>query len=126
MCRHELTAAERGFVRPLLPGTSKGSPRLNDRTILNGIVGKFRAGMAWRDVPERSGSWSSLHTRFRRWAADGTFDRMLQSAQAGADAAGDLDWPVSVGSSIVQAHQHAAGARKVGTAARRSVAPEVV
>lgn len=94
--------------------------------MLNGIVGKFRAGMAWRDVRERYGSWASLHTRFRRWAADDTFDRMLHSAQARADAAGDLDWLVSVDSSIVQAHQHAAGARKKGTAARRSVAPEVV
>ena len=80
--------------------------------MLNGIVWKFRAGVAWRDVPERYGSWASLHTRFRRWAADGTFDRMLQTAQARADAAGDIDWLVSVDSSIVRAHQHAAGARK--------------
>lgn len=103
-----------------------GRPRLDDRTVLNGIVWKFRAGVAWRDVPERYGSWASLHTRFRRWATDGTFDRMLRSAQARADAAGDVDWLVSVDSSIVRAHQHAAGARKGGTAARRSDAPEAV
>ncbi|WP_406514949.1 transposase [Streptomyces sp. NBC_00873] len=29
---------------------------------------------AWRDVPDRYGSWATLHTRFRRWAKDGTFD----------------------------------------------------
>lgn len=92
--------------------------------MLNGIVWKFRAGVAWRDVPERYGSWASLHTRFRRWAADGTFGRMLQAAQARADAAGDVGWLVSVDSSIVRAHQHAAGARKGGAAARRSDAPE--
>ncbi|MFD7259115.1 transposase [Streptomyces sp. NPDC059874] len=52
----------------------------HDRTVLNGIVWKFRTGVAWRDVPERYGSWSwsSLHIRFRRWAADGAFERMLQ------------------------------------------------
>ncbi|MGW0561628.1 transposase [Streptomyces sp. NPDC003016] len=27
--------------------------------------------VAWRDVPERYGSWTTLHTRFRRWAAGG-------------------------------------------------------
>ncbi len=54
----------------------------------------------------------TLHTRFRRWAADGTFDRMLQAAQAKADAAGDIEWLVSIDSTIVRAHQHAAGARK--------------
>ncbi|MEU0100340.1 transposase [Streptomyces sp. NPDC006267] len=49
-----------------------GRPQLDDRRMLNGIMWKFRAGVAWRDVPERYGSWASLHTRFRRWAADGT------------------------------------------------------
>ncbi|QLJ02773.1 transposase [Streptomyces sp. NEAU-sy36] len=73
---------------------------------------KFRTGTAWRDVPERYGPWATLRTRFRRWAADGTFDRMLRAAQARADAAGDVEWLVSVDSTIVRAHQHAAGARK--------------
>jgi hypothetical protein len=47
-----------------------------------------------------------LHT-FRRWALDGTF----AGAQANADADGDIDWLVSVDSTIVRAHQHAAGAK---------------
>lgn len=91
--------------------------------VLNGIVWKFRTGSAWRDVPERYGSWATLHTRFRRWAADGTFERMLRAAQAKADAAGAVDWMVSVDSTIVRAHQHAAGARKGGSAARGSGGP---
>lgn len=62
-------------------------------------------------------------TRFRRWALDGTFERMLQAAQARADEAGDIDWLVSVGSTVVRAHQHAAGARKGGSKARDSDAP---
>jgi transposase len=92
--------------------------------VLNGIVWKFRTGVPWRDVPERYGPWTSLHTRFRRWAADGTFDRMLRAAQAKADAAGDIDWLVSVDSTIVRAHQHAAGARKGGAKTRPSAGPE--
>lgn len=91
--------------------------------VLNGIVWKFRSGVAWRDVPERYGPWATLHTRFRRWAADGTFDRMLRAAQATVDAAGDIEWLVSVDSTIVRAHQHAAGARKRGSAARHSAGP---
>ncbi|MEU5191620.1 IS5 family transposase [Streptomyces klenkii] len=114
MRRHELSDAEWELVQPLLPKPVLGRPRLDDRMVLNGIVWKFRTGVAWRDVPERYGSWASLHTRFRRWAADGTFERMLQTAQAKADAAGRIDWLVSVDSSIVRAHQHAAGARKGG------------
>ncbi|MEU7405657.1 MULTISPECIES: IS5 family transposase [Streptomyces] len=114
MRRHELSDAEWEFVRPLLPESLRGRKRLDDRRVLNGIVWKFRTGTAWRDVPERYGPWATLHTRFRRWAADGTFDRMLRAAQAKADAAGDIEWLVSVDSTVVRAHQHAAGARKGG------------
>ncbi|WTA94877.1 IS5 family transposase (plasmid) [Streptomyces cyaneofuscatus] len=114
MRRHELSDAEWEFVRPLLPESSRGRKRLDDRRVLNGIVWKFRTGTAWRDVPERYGPWATLHTRFRRWAVDGTFDRMLRDAQAKADAAGDIEWLVSVDSTVVRAHQHAAGARKGG------------
>ena len=121
--RHELSDEEWEFLRPLLPESLRGRKRLDDRTVLNGIVWKFRTGTAWRDVPERYGPWHTLHTRFRRWALDGTFERMLQAAQARADAAGEVDWLVSVDSTIVRAHQHAAGARKGGAAAPRSDAP---
>ncbi|MFF7887803.1 MULTISPECIES: IS5 family transposase [unclassified Streptomyces] len=114
MRRHELSDAEWEFVRPLLPASLRGRKRLDDRKVLNGIVWKFRTGTAWRDVPERYGPWATLHTRFRRWALDGTFERMLRAAQARADAVGDIDWLVSVDSTIVRAHQHAAGARKGG------------
>lgn len=57
------------------------------------------------------GSWQSIHTRFRTWALDGTFVRMLAGVWANAEAAGDIDWLVSVGSTIVRAHQHAAGGK---------------
>jgi transposase len=76
-------------VELLLPRTGRGSGRLDDRTVLNGIVWKFRTGVAWRDVPDRYGSWATLHTRFRRWAKDGTFEGTLRAAQAEDDAAGD-------------------------------------
>lgn len=46
--RHELSDAEREFVRPLLPESLRGRKRLDDRTVLNGIVWKFHTGTAWR------------------------------------------------------------------------------
>ncbi|MEU2438293.1 transposase [Streptomyces rubradiris] len=52
--------------QPARPGLAqrRGRSRLDDRRILNGIVWKFRAGVAWWDVPERYGSWATLHTYF--------------------------------------------------------------
>jgi transposase len=124
MRRRELSDAEWEFVGPLLPVSLRGRKRLDDRGALNGIVGKFRTGTAWRAVPEWHGPWATLHTRFRRRALDGTFERMLRAARAHADAAGDIDWPVSADSSIVRAHQHAAEARKGGPAVPAPDAPE--
>ncbi|MFJ2232196.1 IS5 family transposase [Streptomyces halstedii] len=112
--RHELSDEEWDVLSGLLPRTGTGRPRRDDRVVLNGIVWKLRTGSAWRDVPERYGSWRTLYTRFRRWALDGTFTRMLEAVQAQKDAVGDVDWLVSVDSTITRAHQHAAGARKKG------------
>jgi transposase len=118
--RHELTDEEWDRLRPFLPVSRLGRPREDDRRVLNGIVWKIRTGVAWRDVPPRYGSWRSLYTRFRRWAKDGTFTAMLQAVQAETDAHGGIDWLVAVDSTIVRAHQHAAGARKGGSAQTRS------
>ncbi|MFF9063123.1 IS5 family transposase [Streptomyces sp. NPDC014882] len=118
--RHELTHVEWEALSGLLPQSSWGRPRLDDRRVLNGIVWKLRTGSAWRDVPERYGSWT-LYTRFRRWALDGTFTRMSAAVQAEKDAAGDIDWLVSVDSTVARAHQHAAGARKRGGVGGRSM-----
>jgi len=46
------------------------------------------------------------------WAIDGTWERVFTALVAKADADDDLNWAVSVDSTVVRAHQHAAGARK--------------
>jgi hypothetical protein len=48
------------------------------------------------------------------WAVDGTGERMFTALVAQADADEDLSWAVSMDSTIVRAHQHAAVARKKG------------
>ncbi|MFB8243307.1 IS5 family transposase [Kitasatospora purpeofusca] len=111
--RHELSDAEWAVLSRFLPASGvAGRPRSDDRLVLNGIVWKLRTGTSWRDVPERYGSWQTLYTRFRRWALDGTFSRMLRAIQAEKDAAGDIDWLVSVDSTVVRAHQHATGGKR--------------
>ena len=64
-------------------------------------------GIAWRDPPARFGPWLTVWKRHRRFSLDGTWDRMHTRLLAEADAAGQLDWTVSVDSTINRAHQHA-------------------
>jgi hypothetical protein len=60
---------------------------------------------------------------------DGTWEMILTAVLAAADADDDIDWTVSVDSTVVRAHQHAAGPLKKGRPApasppiRRSAAP---
>ncbi|SMY03646.1 hypothetical protein BAURA63_03803 [Brevibacterium aurantiacum] len=51
---------------------------------------------------------------------DGTWAKILDEAVVKDDATGDLEWVLSVDSTSVRAHQHAAGARKKGAALIRS------
>jgi transposase len=67
-------------------------------------------------MPERYGPWKTAHERLRRWTADGTWDRILEHVVVKDDSVGRVEWIFSVDSSVVRAHQHAAGARKKGDA----------
>jgi transposase len=69
--------------------------------------------VAWRDLPERFGPWQTVWKRHHRFATDGTWDMLLASDPVRGDAAGRVDWSVSVDSSIVRAHQHSANAKRV-------------
>lgn len=75
--------------------------------MVEGIIYRYRCGIAWRDVPAVFGSWQTIWTWHRRMAADGTWDTVLHRLLAAADAAGLIDWSVSVDSTIARAHQHA-------------------
>lgn len=79
--------------------------------MINGILHRVRTGVQWRDLPERYGPWKTIYERHRLWSADGTWRRLLWQVQAAADAAGEIDWDIAVDSTIMRAHQHAAGAR---------------
>jgi transposase len=101
-------------IEPLLPSMKpqRGGRWTPHRMVLEGIAWRFRTGTPWRDVPERFGSWNTLHKRHSRWADDGTYARLHRHLLGEADSDGELDWLVSVDSTIVRAHQHAAGARR--------------
>ncbi len=71
-------------------------------------------GSPWRDIPPQYGSWQATYALYRRWQRVGAWAFILKVLQAFADAAGRIAWQVSVDSTIMRAHQHAAGARRRG------------
>ena len=116
--RHELTDQAWAEIAPLArerPGVERA--QADHRRVVNGILWKLSTGVPWRDLPERYGPRQTCYERFRRWQADGTWQRLLAHAQTRSDAVGEVDWEVVVDAAIVRAHQHAAGARNGDPAA---------
>lgn len=112
--RGDLSEAEWVRLEPHLPGNvGRGGRWKCHRTVINGILFRLRTGIPWRDLPSRFGKWQTVHGRHHRWSADGTWARVLRGLQVVADAEGRIDWSmVGVDSTILRAHQYAAGARK--------------
>ena len=114
MVRVGVVSAEAwALIEPLLPSsTGKRGGRWRDhREVLEAIAWRYRTGSPWRDLPAELGPWQTVWHRHNQWARDGTWDRILFAAQGDAEAAGELEWVVSLDSSIMRAHQHAAGAQ---------------
>jgi transposase len=110
----DLTDAQWERLRPLVPPQKArtGRPARDHRTVLNGILWILRTGSPWRALPERYGSWKTVSSRFYRWQRAGIWRRILCALQRQGDAEGRLDWSLHfVDSTVVRAHQHAAGAK---------------
>lgn len=110
--RHDLSDEEWAQLEPLLPARlGRGRPWADHRVVINGVLHRVRTGVPWRDLPERFGPWKTVYNRHRRWSGDGTWEAILDRLRVGADAEEGLEWTVAIDSTVVRAHQHAAGAR---------------
>jgi len=123
--RHALTDAEWAQLEPLLPVHPRQGHRWSDhRLVIDGIFHRTRSGCPWRDLPEGFGNWKTVYNRHRRWSLDGTWASILDSLRVGCDQEEAAGWAVGVDSTVVRAHQHAAGARKAE--AKDAPVPEVL
>jgi putative transposase len=91
-------------------------PGLPDRMFFEAVLYWARTACPWRDLPGDFGDWSAVYNRLRRWIASGRLERLFKSMSARPACEGTLR--VMIDSTIVRAHQHAAGAprKKGGTA----------
>ena len=105
--RHDLTDAEWAIISPLLPDKPRGVPRVDDRRVISGIFHILRTGTPWRDLPERYGPYTTVYNRYNRWARQGVRERLFGALATGSP--GSLHF---LDSSVVRAHQHAAGGKK--------------
>ena len=96
-----------------------GRPPKDNRQMLNAMVWLARSGAPWRDLPEHYGPWESVYSRFRKWIDDGVLDNIFRVLSLESEL-----YELSIDASIVQAHQHSAGAKKGGRQTRSGTAAE--
>jgi transposase len=77
----KLTDAGWAALVPLLSldKPSIGRPADDHRRIVEGILWVQQTGRAWRQIPQRFGSWSTVYSRYRRWSKLGTWQRIVQT-----------------------------------------------
>jgi transposase len=98
-------------IEGLLPGRrgTVGRPATDNRLFVEAVLYRYRAGIPWRDLPERFGDFRVVHTRFSRWGRRGVWEQIFKHLSQDAD-----NEYAMIDATIVRAHQHSAGALKKG------------
>lgn len=115
---HRYAISDHDFERiePLLPGQpgKLGRNAANNRLFIDAVLWIARTGAPWQDLPERFGIADTVYKRFSRWSKRGIWQEIHHAVQDP-----DLEWLMLDGS-VIRAHQHAAGKKKVMQTPRRS------
>lgn len=112
--RYALSDEQWEKIKDLLPGREEtpGTTAKDNRLFVEGVLYRYHAGIPWRDLPERFGDWNNVARRHRRWSQGGVWQRVFEHLAEDAD-----NEYAAIDSTIIRAHQHAAGA-KGGTSGR--------
>ena len=118
--RRYLSDKQWALIEDLVPGKASdpGATGADNRLFVDAVLWLARVGAPWRDLPTEVGNWNSVFQRFRRWAKNGVWERLFAALVKDPD----FEYLI-IDSTIVRAHQHAAGA-KGGLRLRRSAARE--
>ena len=87
MRRYGLRDDQWDRIKDLLPGREGhvGATAKDNRLFVEAVLYRYRAGIPWRDLPERFGDWKQVHTRHTRWATSGVWERVFKVLAADAD-----------------------------------------
>lgn len=96
-------------IKDCLPGKpgDVGVTAKDNRLFVEAVLYRYRAGIPWRDLPERFGDFKAIHTRFTRWSQKGVWKNIFETLSQDAD-----NECAMIDSTIVRAHQHSAGSKK--------------
>ena len=70
MRRYALRDDQWDRIKDILPGRTEtvGVTAKDNRLFIEAVLYRYRAGIAWRDLPERFGDFRVIHQRHSRWS----------------------------------------------------------
>ncbi|WP_425361707.1 IS5 family transposase [Candidatus Tisiphia endosymbiont of Mystacides longicornis] len=109
MRRYALRDDQWERIKDILPGKEGdvGASGKDNRLFVEAVLYRYRAGIPWRDLPERFGDFRVIHTRHTRWSQKDVWKKVFELLAQDADNEYSM-----IDSTIVRAHQHSAGAKK--------------
>jgi transposase len=101
------------IVEPLLPKVERryrfpGRKRIDDRSVLTGILFVLQTGIPWEYLPQEMGCGSGMTCwrRLKEWQDAGVWQRLHEILLARLHAAGRIDWSRAV---VDSSHVRAVG-----------------
>lgn len=96
-------------IKDLLPGkvTDCGVTAKDHRHFIEAVLWIARTGAPWRDLPPELGRWHTTFVQFSRWSKKRVWQRIIDAVRDDVD-----EDALMLDSTVVRAHQNAAGAKK--------------
>lgn len=115
MNRYEITNEQWEKIKKYFPEKTgkRGRPAKNSCQMLNTMLWIARSGAAWRDLPERYGSWKTVYSRFIKWRNQGLFEKIFKENSDNIDPEN-----LMIDSTFIKVHQSANGGQKKGNKKR--------
>jgi len=89
----------------------RGNVRIDNLSVLNGILYVAENGCKWRSLPSGFGNWHTIYTRMIRWARAGVLDRVFTQLQQQQILSVKLE-VLSLDSTSIKVHPDGTGALK--------------
>ena len=101
MRRYALRDNQWDRIKDIVPGRggSIGVTAKDNRLFIEAVLYRYRAGIPWRDLPERFGDFRVIHLRHSRWSKSGVWKKIFEMLSQDVD-----NEYAMIDSTIVRAH----------------------
>lgn len=92
----DITNDQWELVQPLLASSVPhkkiaGRPRVDNRSILNGVLWICRTGAPWKDLPDKYPPYQTCHRRFQEWVKASVWEKVLVKLAVDLKKRGKMD-----------------------------------